>query len=259
MKEITITKDNGTTHRLINENFFNVPDVKCDLVLNDPPFGVTAQQWDKVVDFKEMWKWLEEAKKDKNHTPILMFSSAKFTPQLQVSNFKDYKYSWVWKKNIATNFLNSNKMPLRAIESVNVFYKKLPYYNPQKSEGHKPTNSAKGRSHGNLYHGENVREYEGGDTTRFPTELLEFDVVKDKDRIHSNQKPIELLRYFIRTYTKEGDTVLDFTAGSFSTSIAAYLEGRNSICIEMDTKQYNKSVEWVKHCREDDWYKIEEA
>jgi len=258
VKEITITKDNGTTHRLINEDFFDVIDIKCDMVLNDPPFGVTAQQWDKVIDFKQMWAWLEKVKSCKMHTPTLMFSSAKFTPQLQMSNFKDYKYSWVWKKNIATNFLNSNKMPLRAIESVNVFYKKLPYYNPQKSHGHPPTNSAKGRSHGNLYHGENVRAYEGGDTTRFPTELLEFDVVKDKDRIHSNQKPLELLRYFIRTYTKKGDTVLDFTAGSMSLAVACYLEGRNSICIEMDSEQYEKSVEWVKHCSEDSWYKREE-
>lgn len=255
MKDITITKDNGTTHRLINSNFFDVDAVECDMVLNDPPFGVTAQQWDKVVDFDGMWKWIDRVKIDKNTTPIIMFSSAKFTPCLQMSNFKDYKYSWVWKKNVATNFLNANKMPLRSIENINVFYRKLPTYNPQKSEGHIPTNSAKGRSHGNLYHGENVREYEGGDTTRFPTELLEFDAVKDKHRIHSNQKPLELLRYLIRTYTNEGDTVLDFTAGSMSTSVAAYLEGRNSISIEMDTEQYNKSVEWVKHCTQDDWYK----
>lgn len=259
MKEITITKDNGTTHRLINEDFFKVTDIKVDMVLNDPPFGVTAQQWDKVIDFKEMWTWLEKVKICKMHTPLLLFSSAKFTPCLQVSNLSKYKYSWVWKKNIATNFLNANKMPLRSVENINVFYNKLPFYNPQKTEGHTPTNSAKGRSHGNLYHGENVREYEGGDTTRFPTELLEFDVVKDKYRIHSNQKPLELLRYLIRTYTKEGDTVLDFTAGSMSLAVACYLEGRNSICIEMDTVQYEKSVEWVKHCSQDNWYQIEEV
>lgn len=258
MKELTITKDNGTTHRLINEDFLKVKGLCVNVIINDPPFGVTAQQWDKVVDFEEMWKWLEETKRDKNHTPVIMFSSAKFTPQLQMSNFKDYKYSWIWKKNIATNFLNAKKMPLRAVENVNVFYKKLPYYNPQKSEGHSPTNSAKGRSRGNLYHGEDMREYVGGDTTRFPTELLEFDVVKDKHRIHSNQKPLELLRYLIRTYTKEGDTVLDFTAGSMSLAVACYLEGRNSICIEMDTEQFNKSVEWVKHCSFEDNYKTKE-
>ncbi len=167
-----------------------------------------------------------------------MFSSAKFTTQLQMSNFKDYKYSWIWKKNIATNFLHANKMPLRALEHINVFYKKLPLYHPQKTTGHKPTNSAKGRSHGNLYHGKNVRDYKGGDTTRFPTELLEFDVVKDKDRLHSNQKPLALLRYLIRTYTNEGDTVLDFTMGSGTTGVACKNLSRNFIGIEKDDKYY---------------------
>lgn len=157
MLEQTITKDNGTTHRLINADFFDVKDIKADAIINDPPFNITAQHWDKLLDFQKMWKRLDEIKADKQHTPVIMFSSAKFTPQLQMSNFKDYKYSWVWKKNVATNFLNANKMPLRAVENINVFYKKLPLYNPQKSTGHTPTNSAKGRSHGNLYHWENVR------------------------------------------------------------------------------------------------------
>lgn len=258
MKEQTITKDNGTTHRLINSNFFDIKGLKADCIINDPPFNITAQHWDKLLDFNLMWKRLDEIKVDKQRTPIIMFSSAKFTPQLQMSNFKDYKYSWVWKKNVATNFLNANKMPLRAIENINVFYKRLPLYNPQKSKGHTPTNSAKGRSHGNLYNGDNVREYKGGDTTRFPTELLEFDSVKDKVRLHSNQKPIPLLRYLIRTYTNKGDTVLDFTAGSMSLAVACYLEERNSICIEMDTEQYNKSIKWVECCSEDDVYCTEE-
>ena len=251
-----IEKDNGTQHRIINDDFFNVSDVVCDLVLTDPPFGVTAQQWDKVIDFDKMWRWVGNTKRDKKHTPVLLFSSAKFTPCIQMSNFNQYKYSWIWKKNIATNFLNANKMPLRSVENINVFYDKLPLYIPQKSEGHTPTNSAKGRSHGNLYNGDNVREYSGGDTTRFPTEVLEFDTVKDKFRIHSNQKPLDLLRFFIRTYTKEGDTVLDFTAGSCSLAVACYLEGRNSICIEMDKEQYNKSMEWVLNCTIDEPYKI---
>lgn len=249
-----LDKDNRTSHLLINADFLEITTLpKVDLVLTDPPFGVTAQKWDSVIDFNKMWEWIESVKKDK-HTPILLFSSAKFTPQLQMSNFKSFKYSWIWKKNIATNFLNSAKMPLRSVENINVFYDKLPLYIPQKSEGHPPTNSAKGRSHGNLYRGENVREYKGGDTTRFPTEVLEFDAVKDKDRIHSNQKPLDLLRYFIRTYTNEGDTVLDFTAGSMSTAVAAYLEGRNSVCIEKDYNQYHKSFNWVYHCSKDNPY-----
>lgn len=252
----TITKDNGTTHTLICSDFLRISNFKVDAVITDPPFGVTAQRWDSVIDFEDMWQWLSDIT-DKT-TPVCLFSSAKFTPCVQMSNFKRYKYSWVWKKTQATNFLHANKMPLRAIENINVYYDKQPIYNPQKSTGHVPTNSAKGRSHGNLYHGENVREYKGGDTTRFPTELLEFKGVTNKTRIHSNQKPVELLRYLIRTYTHKGDTVLDFTAGSMSLAVACYLEGRNSICIEMEEEQYNKSVLWVKNCTENEVYKNKE-
>lgn len=233
-------------------------DIKADCIINDPPFNITAQSWDKLLDFQKMWKRLDEIKVDKHHTPVIMFSSAKFTPQLQMSNFKDYKYSWIWKKNIATNFFHAKGMPLRSSESINIFYKKSPTYNPQKTEGHAPTSSAKGSSRGNLYQGCNVRNYEGGDTTRFPTEMLEFDVEDIKSRIHSNQKSIGLLRYLIRTYTNIGDTVLDFTAGSMSLAVACFLEGRNSICIEMDEEQFDKSVKWVQNCSEEDVYRIEE-
>lgn len=205
-----------------------------------------------------MWKWICDVKRDKKHTPAILFSSAKFTPCLQMSNFKEYKYSWIWKKNIATNFLNANKMPLRSVESINVFYDKLPLYNPQKTTGHKPANNyTKHGTDGELYGKVKVGISGGGQTDRYPRDVLTFPSDKQKLNLHSTQKPLDLLRYMIRTYTNEGDTVLDFTAGSCSLSVAAYLEGRNSVCIEMDTEQYNKSFQWVLNCTKDDPYKIE--
>lgn len=100
------------------------------------------------------------------------------------------------------------------------------------------------------------KAYQGGVTTRYPDEVLHYNSVPDKYRTHSNQKPLDLLRYLIRTYTNVGDTVLDFTAGSMSLAVACYLEGRNSVCIEMDKEQYNKSIEWVKNCSFEDNYKV---
>ena len=123
-------------------------------------------------------------------------------------------------------------MPIRKVEEICVFYKG--YYNYQKSTGHIPTNSAKGCSNGKAYHGSNKRDYEGGSTERYPTNILEFNCVDNYSRVHPSQKPVDLLEYLIKTYTNEGDTVLDFTAGSFSTGVACKNLNRKFIGIEMD-------------------------
>ena len=251
-KDILVTKDNGTTHRLINSDFLLVKDLPVfDAVITDLPFGVTAQVWDKVIPSESMWHKLNSITKET--TPIMLFSSAKFSPYIQMSNIEAFKYRWVWKKNIKTNFTNAKRMPLRCLEDINVFYSNQPTYNPQMTTGHKPTNSALKSKNGACYRGEGV-EYKGGVTTRYPSEVLEFDSVSNKHRSHSNEKPLDLLRYLIRTYTNVGDTVLDFTAGSFSLAVACYLEGRNSVCIEMDTEQYEKSIKWVESCSVDNPY-----
>ena len=224
MKEITIIKDNGTTHRLINADFLTVKGLpKPNMVLTDLPFNITAQKWDKLIPAEDMWDWLSVYRKAV--TPVVLFSSAKFSPYLQMSNILGFKYRWVWNKNIKTNFTNAKRMPLRRLEDINVFYNKQPIYNPQMSTGHKPTNSAHKSKNGNCYQGEG-KAYEGGVTTRYPDEVLNFNSVPDKFRTHSNQKPIELLRYLV--------------------------------CIEMDKEQYNKSIKWVQGCTEEDIYNKEE-
>lgn len=256
VKEVTITKDNGTKHRLINEDFLKTSlREKPKLILTDLPYGTTNAKWDSCVNLEDTWEWLSYYREPT--TPILLFAQTPFDKVLGASNIKQLKYEWIWEKTSATGHLNAKKMPMKAHENVLVFYDKLPYYDPQKTSGHVRKTAFKGEHlQSELYNKvENKVKYDS--TERYPRDVLKFASDKQKLNLHSTQKPLELLRYFIRTYTKEGDTVLDFTAGSMSLAVACYLEGRNSICIEMDTKQYEKSVEWVKHCSEDNWYKME--
>lgn len=213
-----------------------IPDNSVDLVLTDPPYGTTACKWDSVIPFETMWEQLKRVIKP-NGT-IVLFGSEPFSSALRMSNIKQYKYDWIWEKNISTNFLHAKRQPLRNTENISVFYNKATYY-PVKSDGHVPTQSAKGVSEGVLYHGKNRRNYEGGDTTRYPKTLLKFSVVDMKKRLHPTQKPVDLLEYLIKTYTDEGETVLDFTMGSGSTGVACINTNRSFIGIELDDNYFN--------------------
>lgn len=147
-------------------------------------------------------------------------------------------------------------MPLKCHENILTFYRKLPLYNPQKTTGHVRKTAKKGEHlQSELYnHTKNNTTYDS--TERYPRDVLKYASDKQKLNLHSTQKPVALLRYLIRTYTNEGDTILDFTAGSMSLAVACYLEGRNSICIEMDEEQFDKSVKWVQNCSQDDIYNV---
>lgn len=256
MKKITITKDNGTTHHLINSDFFDVEGLEVpNLILTDPPFGTTQAKWDSVVDLPKMWEWLSTYRETR--TPVLLFAQTPFDKVLGASNIEELKYEWIWEKTAATGHLNAKKMPMKSHENILTFYEKLPVYNPQKTTGHKPANSyTKHGTDGELYGKVKVGISGGGQTDRYPRDVLKFSSDKQKLNIHSTQKPLELLRYMIRTYTNKGDTVLDFTAGSCSVAVAAYLEGRNSVCIEMDTDQFEKSLKWVQNSTQENPYNM---
>ena len=210
----------------------SIPDGSVDLILTDPPYGTTKCSWDSVIPFEPMWEQLKKIIKPNG--AIVLFGTEPFSSALRMSNIKQYKYDWVWVKNISTNFLHAKRQPLRNTENIHVFYKKCGKYYPIKSTGHTPTQSAKGCSNGVLYHGKNTRNYSGGETTRYPKTTIEFDVVDLKNRLHPTQKPVALLEYLIKTYTNEDETVLDFTAGSMSTAIACINTNRNGIMIEKD-------------------------
>lgn len=253
-----------------------IEDDSIDFVLTDPPFGVTQCKWDSVIpfhsfveykgklmerddflltafkedlDFKEannffknnkksgMWEELERV--TKNDSIVALFGTEPFLSSLIKSNIKNFKYCWYWKKNKSTNFLNAKKQPLRNIECIAIFYKGD--YFPQKTTNHKPVNYfTKNTSDGETL-GQTKQGFKGGGSTeRYPTQHLKFQVINNDnsggDKFHPTQKPVELLEYLLKTYTKENDLVLDFTAGSFSTGVACKNLKRNFIGIEIDSE-----------------------
>ena len=221
-----------------------IPDGSVDMILTDPPYGTTKYSWDSVIPFEPMWNELKRIIKPNG--AIVLFGSEPFSSALRMSNIKQYKYDWVWVKNISTNFLHAKRQPLRNTENIHVFYKKCGKYYPIKSTGHTPTQSAKGCSNGVLYHGKNTRNYSGGETTRYPKTTIEFDVVDLKNRLHPTQKPLSLLEYLIKTYTNESETVLDFTFGSCSTGVACLNTNRKFIGIEMEEKYFDIAKERIE-------------
>ena len=195
-----------------------------------------------------MWKQLKRVIKPNG--AIVLFGSEPFSSALRMSNLKNYKYDWVWEKSKATGHLNSKKRPLVKHELVHVFYKTQPTYNPQGLLAkEKPTVSRGDRgkkgegSSGDVY-GKAVRDAIQTHTN-YPLSVIKFNVDM-KAEFHPTQKPVALMEYLIKTYTNEGETVLDFAAGSFTTGVACVKTGRNFIGIEMDKGYFYVGVNRVK-------------
>jgi len=217
--------------------------VKVDMILTDPPYGTTHLHWDSIIPFADIWPLLYNISYDT--TPILIFGIEPFSSYLRISNIKDYKYDFYWKKERITNISQVKRRAGKIIETISVFYRKQPYYNPQmvKYNGPKRSNKVKNGVIGDISNkgGRNkVKEYK--DTGyRYPTQLLEFKRDILTCNLHPTQKPVELLKYLILTYSKENDIILDFTMGSGSTGIACIETGRKFIGIEKDSKIYKIS------------------
>ena len=221
---------NKVVHGDCLEVMQNMPNQCVDMVLCDLPYGMTAPKWDERINMEKLWK--EYRRVLKKNGSVLLFACQPFTTKLISSNETDFCYCWYWLKNQGTNFFHAKRMPIRKIEEICVFGKGK--YNPQITDGHMPTNSAKGCSNGKAYHGTNKRDYEGGKTTRFPVNVLEFKCVDNYSRVHSSEKPVDLCEYLIKTYTDEGDLVLDNCAGSGSTGVACINTKRKFVGIELD-------------------------
>lgn len=236
------------------ERMKEIPDGSVDLVLTDPPYGTVKCSWDNIIPLEEMWVRVGSVKS--KTTPVVLFGSQPFTSMLISSNTENFKYDWVWVKNKRTGFLNSKRQPLRSKEDVLVFYEKQCLYNPQKTTGHKPVNYfTKNTSDGDTV-GATKKISGGGSTERYPINILKFPVVNqdgtsDGGNFHPTQKPVALLEYLIKTYTNEGDTVLDFTAGSMSTAVACINTNRKCIMIEKDEHFYNVGKERVMKALQD--------
>ena len=220
------------------ERMKEIPDGSVDLVLTDLPYQTTQNSWDSMIDLEEMWVQLNRICKP--NTAKLMFAQTPFDKILGCSNLKELKYEWIWEKTTATGHLNAKKMPMKAHENILVFYKSLPAYNPQKTTGHKPANSyTKHQDDGSNYGETKVGISGGGQTDRYPRSVQVFKTDKQKVSLHPTQKPVALLEYLIKTYTQEGETVLDFTFGSGSTGIACLNTNRKFLGIEMDANYYD--------------------
>jgi len=232
-----------------------IDDKSIDMILADLPYGLTNQnKWDEIILFKPLWEHYERIIKDNGS--IVLTASQPFTSMLVMSNIKLFKYSLVWEKTTSTGFLNAKKMPLRIHEDILVFYKSLPTYNPQKTKGHKPVHSyTKHTSDGTNYGNTKVGIKGGGSTERYPTSILKFATDKQKSALHPTQKPVALMEYLIKTYTNEGDLVLDNVAGSGSVGVACIDTKRNFILIEKEEKYYEVSekrilaAKWIKEAK----------
>jgi|TARA_R110001592_G_scaffold318223_1_gene595292 DNA modification methylase len=218
----------------------SIPDGSIDAIITDPPYGTTACKWDSVIDFELMWEQLNRIVKPNG--AIVLFGSEPFSSALRMSNIKNYKYDWIWKKPKGTGHLNAKRMPMNDFENISVFYKKQCTYNPQFTEG-KPYKSKSGKSSFEGY-GKDNRKGNDNNGKRYPKRLLEFNVV-ERNTLHSTQKPILLMEYLIKTYTNENETVLDFTMGSGSTGVAAKNLNRSFIGIELDDKYFEIAKERI--------------
>lgn len=206
-----------------------------DLVFADLPYGCTANDWDRVIPIDRLWEGLNRVCRPT--APMVFTAIQPFTSLLVCSNMKSFRFSMVWKKNKMRGFLHAKKRPMRAHEDVVVFYRKQAIYVPQMTTGHRPMSKAmKGASASKCYLPVGAAFNNFGTTERYPTTILDIPVVNndDPEHIHSTQKPEKLVEWFVRTYTKPGDLVLDPTAGSGTTLVTAIKEGRRAIGFESD-------------------------
>ena len=220
--------------------------VKVDAIITDPPYGTTACKWDSVIPFDEMWKRLKLLRKD--NTAIVLFGNEPFNSYLRISNIDEYKYDIYWQKERATNIFQLKKRPAKVIETINVFYKNQCTYNPQMItyNGPKRTNKVKNGKLGLLVDSQNRKPHEYIDKgVRYPLQIVQFKRDILTSNLHPTQKPIALMEYLVKTYTNEGDIVLDFTMGSGTTGVACKNTNRDFIGIEKDEKYFNISKERI--------------
>lgn len=237
---------NMDLNKIYNEDCWDtlkrLPDSSIDLMLTDPPYGITACKWDSQIDLSKLWtEWSRVVKKN----GVFVFTSKQpFTTDLIISNRKLFKYEMIWFKDRATGFLNANKMPMPNHENILVFYNGTPTYNPQTYNGeksHSMGKTANTQSKTKVY-GDFIRR-ENTDDIKMPKTVLYFP--QPFPQIHNTQKPVDLFRYIIRTYTNKGEIVFDGYLGSGTTAKACIIEGRNYICSEIDKDFYSMAEQEV--------------
>ena len=237
---------NGDCIEIMNQLIAN--NIKVDAIITDPPYGTTTCHWDSLIPLDQMWNCIKSIRKD--NSPIVLFGNEPFSSCLRVSNIDEYKYDIYWQKERATNIFQLKKRPAKVIETISVFYKKQCIYNPQMMvyNGPKRTNKIKNGKLGILVDSQNRRPFEYNDTgKRYPLQIVQFKRDILTLNLHPTQKPIALMEYLIKTFTNEGDTVLDFAMGSGTTGKACQNLNRNFIGIEKDLNYFNIASERLKN------------
>jgi len=245
---------------LVNADCFDVfpfiEDKSVNLILCDLPYGTTACKWDVIIPFDKLWEQYERIIKPNG--AIVLFGQEPFSSYLRVSNISSYRYDWIWKKNSGSNFLFANKQPMKMNEIISVFYKKQPIYNPQKTDavnGYYTNKNSINKGKDNSMQTGNFKELTGiqlkktnygknyEPDKKLPENIIEFKRVRKP--IHPTQKPLELIKYLIKTYSNEDDVVMDNCMGSNTTGLACKELNRQYIGIEKDKNYYDVSVSRV--------------
>lgn len=219
------------------EGMKQIPDGSVDAIICDLPYGTTANAWDIVIPFDKLWEQYKRI--IKRGAPIVMFGSEPFSTMLRMSNLSWYKYDWIWKKSRCADFIHANHRPLKIHEIVSVFCEKAAPYHPQ---GLKPCHNVRSNNankHGRVHRDWNHEDKYVAEFENYPTTMLEFG--NDLDSFHPTQKPVDLLRYLVRTYSNEGDTILDNCMGSGTTAVACIKEKRHFIGFELNKDYYDKA------------------
>jgi DNA modification methylase len=245
-------------NRIYNEDCLigmgRIPDKSVDMILCDLPYGTTACKWDVVIPFEPLWEQYERIIKDNG--AIILFGSEPFSSRLRLSNIEWYRYDWIWDKVVAGGGLLANKQPLRQHENIMIFYKKQPTYNKQMTE---PTNPnffntmGKNSNFGEIY--SKTQSKRGSEKRKNPTTIIAVNKFQQEcnsaNRLHPTQKPVALFEYLIKTYTNEGDTVLDNCMGSGTTAIACINTNRNYIGFELDKHYCDIANERIQRAVQD--------
>ena len=229
------------------EGMKQIPDGSIDAIICDLPYGTTACAWDSIIPFDQLWEQYKRIVKP--NAPIVLFGSEPFSSYLRLSNIEWYKYDWIWLKERGTGFARANNQPMRRNENVSVFYNKQPFYDWKGDKLERPYTHALPISksdsdcvgNSNLKDGKRVyQQYEYAHKDN----ILEF--ARDMDESwHPTQKPVDLLRYLIRTYSNEGDTILDNCMGSGTTAVACIKEKRHFIGFELNKEYYDKACQRI--------------
>ena len=228
------------------EGMNRIEDKSVDMILCDLPYGTTACKWDTIIPFEPLWKQYERIIKDNG--AIILFGQGIFFAELICSNKKLFKYDLVWDKKLVTGFLNANRLPLRVHENIAIFYKKLPVYNPQFTEGKPLHESSRKEDERNQNYGKFKRTpAKKGNTKKYPRSIVSFQKPSSSKQVHRTEKSLELLEWLVKTYTMEGDLVLDNVMGSGTCGLAAIKNNRRFIGIELNKDYYNLTIKRLQN------------